>query len=144
MSASRSRGRGSSARQQQRDPTDYEVGYGRPPKRTQFKPGRSGNPKGRPKGTRNEATIWLSVFNKKVTIREGGKNRTVSLLEAMILKFAEDAVRGNTKTAAFALNRYRLAQGDVPTNEDVDQDDREVFDAFVRRVEANAIAKKRK
>ena len=34
-------------------PKQYEVGYGKPPKSTQFKPGRSGNPKGRTKGSRN-------------------------------------------------------------------------------------------
>ena len=36
---------------------DYAVGYGRPPKATQFKPGRSGNPRGRPKGAKSEDTM---------------------------------------------------------------------------------------
>jgi hypothetical protein len=36
------------------EPPNYEVGYGRPPKGSQFTPGRSGNPKGRPKGARNK------------------------------------------------------------------------------------------
>jgi hypothetical protein len=131
-------------REARRGGTEYQVGYGRPPKRAQFKPGQSGNPKGRPKGAKNEATIWRSVFNKKVAIREGGRQRKVSLLEAMILKLVEDALKGNPKTAAFVLNRYRLAEGDTPATEEADQDDREVFEAFVRRLEADVIEKKRK
>ncbi len=33
-------------------PRDYEVGYGKPPSRTRFRSGQSGNPRGRPKGTK--------------------------------------------------------------------------------------------
>ena len=35
---------------------DYEIGYGRPPKHTQFKKGQSGNPEGRPKGIKSLST----------------------------------------------------------------------------------------
>jgi len=118
-----------------------EVGYSRPPKEHQFKPGRSGNPKGRPKGAQNEATIWQSVLNKKIAIREGGRTRKVSLLEAIILKYVEDALKGNPKSAAFAFNRYQLAQGATPEGPEPDQDDRDVFDAFIRELEANPKAK---
>jgi hypothetical protein len=54
---------------------DGMVGYRRPPKEHQFKPGRSGNPRGRPKGSKNEATIWRDVLSKRIPIREGGKTR---------------------------------------------------------------------
>ena len=37
------------------DQIGYEVGYGRPPQHTQFRPGQSGNPAGRRKGVRNLA-----------------------------------------------------------------------------------------
>jgi hypothetical protein len=40
----------------------YSVGYGRPPKHTRFKPGRSGNPKGRPRGSRNLSTEMQKVL----------------------------------------------------------------------------------
>jgi hypothetical protein len=75
--------------------SDYEVGYGRPPKKHQFKPGRSSNPKGRPKGAKNEATIFNNILNRRIEIRESGKRRKITVLEAMLLKFTEQALRGN-------------------------------------------------
>ena len=49
---------------------EYQVGYGRPPQHTRFPKGQSGNPKGRPKGSRALASIWLRAMNEKVTINE--------------------------------------------------------------------------
>ncbi len=53
----------------QKADADYDVGYGRPPEATQFKPGRSGNPNGRPKGAKSEDTIVRSVMHRKVALK---------------------------------------------------------------------------
>src|ERR1700712_5404851 len=55
---------------------DYEVGYCRPPVATRFTT--TGNPKGRPKGSKNYATILREKLNAKVTVREGGRRRRMS------------------------------------------------------------------
>lgn len=110
-----------------------DVGYGRPPKAHQFKPGQSGNPK----GAKNEDTIIRSILNRKIAIREAGKARKVSVLEAMIWKFAEDALKGNTKSAGFLLNRYQMAEGRAPETDQLDEDDRGVLDDFIARMQAD-------
>jgi len=56
---------------------DYEVGYGRPPVHARFRPGQSGNPKGRPKGSRNKRTAMAEqIFD---TVAEDLTNKVVDL-----------------------------------------------------------------
>jgi hypothetical protein len=76
---------------------DYEVGHSRPPKRTQFKPGHSGNPKGRPKGRKNIHTILEETLYRPVTITEKGRKRTVSAIEAMLLGVTQSALGGDLR-----------------------------------------------
>jgi hypothetical protein len=84
----------------------YRVGYQRPPKDHQFKPGRSGNLKGRPNGSKNVATLVLEVLRRKIKVHDRGQIRHVPTLEAMVLKFIESALKGNTKSATFLFNWY--------------------------------------
>jgi hypothetical protein len=136
MSAPRSRERPSPRQGNRRGREGQKVGYCHPPKHSQFPPGRSGNPKGRPKGAKNETTIWRSILNRKIAIREGGRERKVTVLEALMLKSVEDGFKGNVKALAFVLNRYRFAEGDTPPENEISQDDREVIESFLKRLEA--------
>jgi Family of unknown function (DUF5681) len=113
-----------------------DVGYGRPPEVHQFKPGQSGNPRGRPKGAKNEATILRDLLNRKIEIRESGRTRKITVLEAILLRFTEDALKGNTKSAGFLFNRYAGTQADDSKPDEINEDDRKVLDAFVRQFEA--------
>jgi hypothetical protein len=61
-----------------------EVAYNKPPQNFRFKKGRSGNPRGRPKGALNMATVLARILRKKVIIEENGKRKEVSKLEATI------------------------------------------------------------
>lgn len=74
---------------------DDEGGYGRPPKHTRFKPGRSGNAKGRPKGGHNLKTDLASILHKRVAIREDGELRQVTRQEAMLLTLCAKALQGD-------------------------------------------------
>jgi Family of unknown function (DUF5681) len=54
------------------------VGYGRPPMTTRFRPGQSGNPRGRPKGARNLSTIVAAALSERVAINENGRRRQIT------------------------------------------------------------------
>jgi hypothetical protein len=114
----------------------YEVGFGKPPKETQFRPGQSGNPKGRPKGAKNEATILREIMTRKIEIREGGRTRQISVHAAILLKFTETALKGDAKSATFLLNRYGQAERDTPHADGLSQDDRALLDSYVQDFKA--------
>ena len=79
------------------DDDDYDVGYGKPPKATQFKAGQSGNPKGRPGGTRNLKTDLLEELNQKVQVTVGGRILSVSKQRAMLMRASEKALKGDMR-----------------------------------------------
>ena len=72
---------------------DYVVGYGRPPKATQFAAGKSGNPRGRPKGSRTVGAILQDILNQKIAVTENGKTRRIPTLEVMFRRLVNDALR---------------------------------------------------
>ena len=76
---------------------EYEVGYGRPPRHSRFKPGRSGNPRGRPKGAVDRKTIVERVFLARHTVIEHGKRRQRTVLELVLLALRNRAIDGNSK-----------------------------------------------
>lgn len=96
----------------------YDVGYGKPPKETQFEPGHSGNPKGRPKGAQNADTLARKILSR------------------IILRFAERALSGEAKAADFLLKLYRPDDGGSSEGDMHDPNDREIFDLLLRELEA--------
>ncbi len=82
---------------------DYEVGYAKPPKHTQFKKDQSGNPKGRPKGRKNIRTIVKDVLDRTVTITENGRTRRIKFLEAFVRQLAVKALSGSTRDQRMLL-----------------------------------------
>ena len=64
--------------------TDYEVGYGKPPRHAGFQKGQSGNPKGRPKGSKNFGTLVSEALDEKVSLTEDGRRRRITKRELVI------------------------------------------------------------
>ena len=95
---------------------DYAVGYGRPPEHTRFKPGRSGNPKGRPKRHRNLRTIVEDILNEQIRIREGERTRDMPRLEALVRTTLNRALKGDPRAvnALLALIRTTGLAGEEP------------------------------
>ncbi len=74
---------------------DYEVGYAKPPKESQFQKGESGNPRGRPKGRKNHMTVLYQAMNETITITENNKRTTVTKFEAVMKQIMNQALKGN-------------------------------------------------
>lgn len=90
---------------------EYTVGYGKPPRQGQFKPGRSGNPKGRPKGAKGLNTLVREVLLEKIAVRTATGDRRVSRIKAVLLKTVEKAMKGDLTAMS---NLVRLYAGAVP------------------------------
>jgi hypothetical protein len=85
---------------------EYDVGYRRPPKATRFKPGQSGNPKGRPKGNANLATDLAAELNEQITVREGGQARRLTKQRALIKSLTARALQGDVRATTALLALY--------------------------------------
>jgi Family of unknown function (DUF5681) len=113
---------------------DNNVGYGKPPKRTQFKPGQSGNPSGRPKGARNFRTDLLEELAEPITVKDDGRDVTVSKQRACIKTLVAAAIGGNARACEGLLAICAKFGADPEEdNRELAPDDREILDAFAVR-----------
>jgi hypothetical protein len=88
-------------------PRDYEVGYGRPPRHTRFKRGRSGNPKGRPAGKKNLSTVLSDALQEHVIVAENGRRKKITKLEAFITQLVDRATSADPKAMPLLLALLR-------------------------------------
>ena len=88
----------------------YVVGYGKPPTASQFKPGETGNAKGRPKGHKNLKTLIRQAMTARISVQEGSSNRQVSKIEGVVLRQLQNALKGNDRSA-MAVIRMALQLG---------------------------------
>lgn len=82
----------------------YEVGYKKPPRSGQFKPGDSGNKKGRPKGSRNFNTQLEKALNTKIKLKQDGVNRSATIIEATLVRLSQKAISGDMRAIATVLD----------------------------------------
>ena len=78
----------------------YKVGFGKPPKHTRFETGRSGNPKGRPKGARGLKTDLRAELSEKIKVTEHGRTRHLTKQRAVVKALAAKAMRGDPRAMA--------------------------------------------
>ena len=130
--------------EEKRDPTDptskskYEVGYRKPPKHSRFKPGQSGNPRGRTKGTKNLKTDLMEELGEKIVIREGDRSQKVSKQRALLKSVVNRAIKGDARAIGIALSTMmRLldtGEGAPDVEEVLGNDELEILKAFEDRL----------
>jgi Family of unknown function (DUF5681) len=115
---------------------DDSVGYRKPPKQSQFKPGQSGNPQGRKPQFGNFDADLLAELGEEISISEDGVDRVVTKQRAIIGALVTAALRGNIRAATtlFAIcarsSPPRAAEDPELTSE---SDDHNLVKGFNRR-----------
>jgi hypothetical protein len=84
-----------------------KVGYGNPPVHSRFKPGQSGNPSGRPKGSENLKTLFNRILDEEISLRDGADVKKVSKAEALMRGVVVGALKGDPRNMAML---FRLAE----------------------------------
>jgi len=118
-------------------PEDQDVGYGKPPKHTQFAKGRSGNPKGRPKGSHNLATIFNQVTRQKISVKENGRTKTMTRMEAVVHQLTNKALSGDARAMGQLLQFSRLFEVSLEAlnaKPEVGERDRSAFQNVMKRM----------
>jgi hypothetical protein len=113
------------------------VGYCNPPQHTRFKKGESGNPKGRPKGTLNLATVLARTLREKVIINENGQRKVITKLEAAVKQLVNKAASGDLRALRHladlvASAEERAAQAPV-ADAAISEDDHKVVQGILKR-----------
>lgn len=121
-------------RRNTRRSSPYNVGYRRPPKSTRFKKGRSGNPKGRPTGSKNVSSVLLDVIGQKIPVTENGRTRRVPVFEVILRRLANDAMRNEPRAVKLLLSlvdRYADTRETTEPIEDESAEDREILARYL-------------
>jgi Family of unknown function (DUF5681) len=115
---------------------DDKVGYKKPPKAHRFAPGKSGNPNGRPKGSKNFETIFNEVVDSKVTVKKNGRNLSIPVREALLLVLTDAALKHNMQALFKVIDLLRAYDVDV-VNEiaaELSEDDAMILKLYTAKV----------
>jgi len=113
-----------------------EIGYGKPPKQTQFRKGVSGNPKGRPQGSRNVATVLARALREKVIVNENGRRRTMTKLDAAIAQLVNKSASGDLSAMRQLMGLAGSIENEVPISikKEMTEEDAKVMKNVLKRI----------
>jgi len=99
---------------------DYKVGYGRPPRHTQFKKGQSGNRRGRPKGTFNLARTLRKALLETATVNERGAKKRMTKLDVAVRQQTNKAAAGDGQALKLLAQLHRSASDGADTGQPIE------------------------
>jgi Family of unknown function (DUF5681) len=111
---------------------DDSVGYKKPPKSHQFRPGQSGNPNGRPKGARNFKSDLRDELSEMTSFRECGHEISISKQRALIKRLVGSAIEGDARSIATLMSFCARAFGDDSEERQQAPEDHEIVHAFAQ------------
>ena len=120
---------------------EYEVGFGRPPRHTRFKKGRSGNPKGRPRRTRNLKTDLIEELTERILVREGERSQRVTRQRALVKQLVNGALKGQQRaqhTLISLILKLQTSEVAASAAPDIADDDQEILARFIERQGSDA------
>ena len=111
----------------------YQVGYHKPPARSRFRRGISGNPKGRPRGSKGFATIIRDQLDAMVKIRQNGRAKKISMREVIITQVLNRAVAGDSRAIEIVLLKMDLLRRNWEPRPSGELDD-ETYERFREKI----------
>ena len=125
-------------------PDSYEVGYGKPPRHSRFKEGRSGNPQGRPPRSRNMATLLAKALSQRVAVTENGRRRTITKLEVIVAQLVNKSAAADPRSMTMLIGLLQeLDAAETTRRPEPDvfaQADERVLQSLRERMEAAGVA----
>lgn len=113
----------------------YEVGYAKPPRKHQFKKGKSGNPKGRPKGSSNFRVAFRKQLAKTAVVSEGGRRRSLTKLDIGAAQLANKVAAGDLRALMVAFSAGMLDGDEARPQVLINEDDKKVALAVLARIQ---------
>jgi len=116
------------------DGKDYAVGYGKPPVHSRFRPGQSGYPSGRHKGSRNLKTDVKRTLNMPLKVKEAGRTRKRSTQAAALMVLREKALQGDLRSLVQLLDlalRFNNEVTETGSAQALSADDQAILAAYL-------------
>ena len=115
----------------------YEVGFGKPPRHTQFKKGQSGNRKGRPRGSKNMNTLLEQELKQRLVVNENGQRKELTKMQAAIKNLVNKGLtdRRFMQLLLDAIRQMEARNETSPTaHAPLEEVDQQIVENFLKRI----------